>query len=557
MNVQEIMSRALGRTPSIPEGLAPPPRVSGSLPLVGHLADFLRHPLGLLTRAHEEQGEVAWLTIGPKKLCAIFGPEGHEAVFRSPDKLLNPQDAYGFMTPIFGEGVVYDASLEKMGEQVRMLLPALKDKRMRTYAQSIVKEVELSISDWGDEGVIDLVDYCRVLTNYTSARCLLGPEFREGMNEEFARIYHDLERGITPIAYLNPYLPLPAFRRRDKARARLVELVGQIMDSRRRDAREGDDFLQTLMESRYANGRELSKDEVTGLLLAAMFAGHHTSSVTTAWALLELLRDRRYMERVVSEIDGVFGGGRPVDMKSVRELVQTDNAVKETLRMHPPLFLLIRVAQQDWTFRDYFIPKGTWIVVSPTVSHLSQRYFENPHDFDPDRFSSERSDAIAPWAYVPFGGGRHKCLGNAFAILQIKSILAILLSRYEFDLRGDPIEDDYQSMVIGPKEPCRLRYRRRERVTRVAVSASSDTAPSTAPEAPAGCPAHEVKSALTVRLDKDLCQGHAVCHGEAPEVFDVGEDGKVMMVLDAPDASHNAAILEAVKYCPTGAIKAE
>jgi sterol 14-demethylase len=568
--LQAIVDRALRRSPR-PADLRPPPRLSGGLPVLGHTAEFLSRPLHLLTRAHKELGEVAALQVGPKRLVCLFGPDGHEAVFRAPDELLNPQEAYGFMTPIFGEGVVYDASIETMGEQVKMLLPALKDRRMRTYGEAIVREVEQSIASWGEIGVVDLVEYCRVLTNFTSSRCLLGPEFRDGMNEEFAAIYHDLERGITPIAYLNPHLPLPAFRRRDQARVRLVELVRRIVEDRRSRQRVGEDFLQTLMESRYADGRPLTEDEITGLLLAAMFAGHHTSSVTTAWTLLELLRDRAYLSRMVAQMDEVLGGGQPITMQSLRELTLTEYAVKEALRMHPPLFLLIRVAQADWSFKGYDIPKGTWVITSPTVAHLSERYFKDPARFDPERFA--REGEIPDWAYIAFGGGRHKCLGNAFALLQVKTILAVLLQRYEFDLHGDAIEDDFQSMVIGPKEPCRLRYRlRAPRPAAVSVPRSPSAAAAPAAAAPSACPfsgnghgdGHRTEAAappqpqegrpLRLSLDRDLCQGHAVCVGEAPEVFDIAEDGKVRLLCERPGPALREKVLNAERYCPTRTI---
>src|SRR5438105_5692671 len=107
------------------------------------------------------------------------------------------------MTPVFGRDIIYDAPPEKMAEQLKMLLPALKDRRMRTYGEAVVLETEESVGGWGAEGSLDLVEFCRVLTNFTSSRCLLGREFREGMTDEFARVYHDLEQGVTPIAYLN------------------------------------------------------------------------------------------------------------------------------------------------------------------------------------------------------------------------------------------------------------------------------------------------------------------------------------------------------------------
>ena len=174
----------------------------------------MRDTIGLLERVYREVGEVGAFDVLGKKMVAVFGPDAHEAIFRAPDEQMNPSEAYKIMTPVFGKGMVYDAPPAKMNEQLKMLLPALKDKRMRTYGEIVVREVESTIRDWGDEGELDLVDFCRVLTNFTSSHCLLGREFRTGMTEEFARVYHSLERGVTPIAYLNAHLPLPSFRDR-------------------------------------------------------------------------------------------------------------------------------------------------------------------------------------------------------------------------------------------------------------------------------------------------------------------------------------------------------
>src|SRR5581483_4402119 len=193
------------------------------------------------------------------------------------------------------------------------------------------------------------------------------------------------------------------------------------------------------------------------------------------------------------------------------------------LRLHPPLFMLVRVARQDFTYKEWFFPKGTWIVLSPTVAHRMPEVFADPLRFDPDRYAPPREEDKRDFAYISFGGGRHKCLGNAFAILQIKAIMALLLGQYEFELAGDPIASDFQGLVVGPKEPCRVRYRKRAQpsVTMSMVDAAIA----------AGCPAHVHQNGsanghapkapaaakkLRVVLDRDLCQGHAVCVGEAP-----------------------------------------
>jgi sterol 14-demethylase len=503
MDVFDVVSRPRGekKKSPVPAGLAPPPRLSGALPVVGHTVEFVRDTIGLLFRAQRELGEVAAFDVAHRRMVAVFGPRAHEAVFRAPDTVLSPSEAYKIMTPIFGKDVVYDASPDKMAEQLKMLLPALQDRRMRTYGEAVVRETEETIRPWGQTGVVDLVEFCRVLTNFTSARCLLGREFREGMSDEFARVYHDLEVGASPLAYLNAHLPIPIFKRRDVARVRMVQMITENVARRRASGASGDDFLQTLMDASYASGEKLSEHEITGLLLAGMFAGHHTSSVTTAWALLELLRDPVAYQRAVAEVDRVFGGGRPVSHAVLRELTYVENVVKEALRLHPPLFMLVRVAQVDWEFGGYHIPKGTWIVISPTVAHRMPEVFRDPDAFDPDRFAEGRAEDKKDFAYIAFGGGRHKCLGNAFAILQVKAILALLLGQFELGLFGDAIESDFQGLVIGPKEPCRVRYRRRARpsVTIAQMAAGQALSERSA----AGCPVHgEAANLDKASLDK-------------------------------------------------------
>jgi sterol 14-demethylase len=546
VNLDPLLPKMLRRHRAAPPaGLREPPVLSGGLPVVGHTVEFVRSTIGLLSRAQRELGEIATLEIVGKRMVAVFGPAGHEAVFRAPDSQLNPAEAYKIMTPIFGKDVVYDAPPERMNEQLKMLLPALKDRRMRSYGEIVVEEVEQSIAGWGERGEIELVDYCRVLTNYTSSHCLLGREFRKGMTEEFAAVYHSLERGVTPIAYLNAHLPLPSFRERDRARAKLEEMVTGIIKERRRVGRQGEDFLQTLMDAKYQAGASLTEHEITGMLVAAMFAGHHTSSVTTAWSIIDLVNHPRYLARVLEELDGAFGHGEEVGFATLRNIPLTERTVLEVLRLHPPLFMLVRVAMEDFTWGTWFVPRGTWVLISPTVAHQIPSVFRDPEAFDPDRFAPGRDEDKRDFAYIPFGGGRHKCMGNAFALLQIKAILAILLRRYEFELVNPRVTSDFHGLVVGPKEPCRVRYRRRQPPKVVSVGGA--VAPIA--ETPA--------KRWRVAVDLDLCQGHAACVGEAPEVFRVDGLGKVRLLDPTPEASLSAKVERAAQFCPTKAIRIE
>jgi len=438
-----------------------PPKVKGGLPLIGHTMAFVKDTIGLLQKTHDECGPVGRFGLFGKDVILFTGAEAHEALFRQPDEVLSPNAAYKMMVPVFGEGVAYGAEPAKMMEQMHMLYPALRNNRMRTYTEIVARETIDTIAGWGDHGEFEATQFFGMLTNYTSSSCLLGTEFRNEMSEEFSRVYYDLERGIVAWGYIHPYLPIPAFRRRDKARARLGEMVSEIVENRKRSGYRGEDFLQTLIDAEYADGSKLSDHEITGMLVAAMFAGHHTSSVTTAWTLIELLRNPRFLDEVRTEIRSQYEDDEEFSFLSLRDLEKAEGAVKEALRIHPPLFILLRAALQDCEILGYQVKKGNWVAVSPMVAHRDPEAFENPLEFDPGRYGPGREEDKRPFAYIAFGGGRHKCMGNAFAILQIKTIMAVLLNRYDFELVGDSIETDFQGLVLGPKPPIRVRYRRR------------------------------------------------------------------------------------------------
>jgi sterol 14-demethylase len=532
---------------------AVPPRLGGALPLVGHMLAFGRNPFELMMKARAECGEIAEFKLINQDVVLMTGPEANEAFCRAPDEQLSQKEAYRVMTPVFGEGVVFDAPLEKLNEQLRMLMPALRDRNMRTYAGVIAEEVENLVADWGESGEMDFLAFTQQLTLYTSSHCLLGKEFRQEMTEEFARLYHDLEQGVKAIAYIFPYLPLPAFRRRDRARERLVEMITTIIRKRETSGRKGEDALQTLLESRYSDGGALNADEITGMLTATMFAGHHTSAGTAAWVLIELLRNQQHLAPVVAELDALFGEEGAVTFDSLREMPWLENVILEVLRLHPPLIFLLRKVLYDFRYKGYTVPAGKFLAMSPAVSHRIPEVFPDPERFDPQRYTEEGREGEHPFAWIAFGGGRHRCTGNAFALMQLKAIFSILLRRYEFELLDPPdsYREDYQKMVIQPKEPCRVRYRRRRRAQ------ASQALPVEGRRRGATAEGRAAGTGVRVKVDWDLCQGHAVCMGEAPEIFRVDDKGELTILTEQPPAELRAKLDKAIKYCPTKAISVE
>lgn len=443
-------------------GMKVPPELAGGLPFLGHAIEFHRDPAGLLHRGRDKFGEIFSFLLAGKMVTVLTGPQANEAFFHAPDDQLSAKEAYQFTIPIFGKGIAYDVSPDVMSEQLGLLFPALRDSRLQTYARFMAEEAEAYFDQWGDEGEVDLLVAMNELTTFIASRCLIGHEFRQNLSTEFAHLYHDLEGGLNLVAFFKPNLPLPSFKRRDRARIRMAELISQIIADRRRSGAEGEDFLQTLMTARYSDGRALTDDEITGLLLTVIFAGQHTSAVLSTWTGVLLLQHREHLPAIMKEQGEVLNGSRNMTLDALRRLGALERAIKEAERLRPPLIMLMRKILRDFTYTGYHVPAGGLLMVAPAVSHRLPEVFHDPGTYDPDRFAPGREeDRKSSYTLIGFGGGRHRCIGLTFAQQQVKVIWSVLLQRFDLELVKLEHEPDYSTFVIGPRPPCVIRYRRK------------------------------------------------------------------------------------------------
>jgi sterol 14-demethylase len=444
------------------------PRVSGGEEEHGHLEEFRTDPIGLMQRVRDECGDVGIFQLAGKQVVFLSGAEANEFFFRSSDEDLDQAAAYPFMTPIFGQGVVFDTDPERRKEMLHNA--ALRGEQMKGHATTIEREVRRMIADWGDDGEIDLLDFFAELTIYTSSACLIGKKFREQLDGRFARLYHQLEQGTDPLCYVDPYLPIESFRLRDEARLGLVELVQEIMNDRivnpPRD--KGDrDMLDVLVTIRDDEGNpRFSANEITGMFISMMFAGHHTSSGTASWTLIEMLRYPDVYADVVAELEELYADGQEVSFHALRQIPKLENVLKETLRLHPPLIILMRVAKGEFEVAGYAIHEGEMVAASPAISNRIAEDFPDPDGFVPDRYEKPRQeDLINRWTWIPFGAGRHRCVGAAFATMQIKAIFSVLLREYALEMAqpSESYQNDHSKMVVQLAQPAKVRYRSRRR----------------------------------------------------------------------------------------------
>ncbi len=535
-----------GKTAS-PEhpGGQPAPCLSGAWPLLGHLLELRRSPIELFQRVRDELGEIGEINFAGNRVVMMMGEEAQEAFFRGSDEQLDQAAAYPFMTPVFGKGVVFDGTPEQRKQALRN--QSLTAQFMQGHAETIASEVRRMMATLGDEGEIDLLDFFAELTMYTSSACLIGKEFREELTSEYFQTFFELEKGTDAIAYVNANLPIPAFRARDKARRRLVELLDGVFEKRRLDPNSNRELFDILLTIKDKDGTpRYTIDQITGMFISMMFAGHHTTSGTAAWTLIELLKSPDILKGVVSELDEIYADGRDVSYQALREIPKLEHSIQESLRMHPPLIILMRKVMYDFHYKGWTVPAGKLVGVSPAVSNRMPECFPDPDRFDPSRYERGRDEDRQLFAWIPFGAGRHRCVGSAFAMMQLKAIFSDLLLKFEFELSQPPetYQNDHSKMVVQIAKPCRARYRRRKSAAAtISVQVSSSPKFKARPDT------------FRVCVDLDLCQGHAVCADEAPEIFEIDrQEKKVVLRAKNPDAAQRTRVENAVRHCPSRAL---
>ncbi len=524
-------------------GGSAPPVLSGSWPLLGHLLELRKRPIELFQRVRDELGEIGEVNFAGNRVVMLMGEEAQEAFFRGSEEQLDQAAAYPFMTPIFGQGVVFDGTPEQRKQALRN--QSLKAEFMKGHADTISREVHRMMDSLGDSGEVDLLDLFSELTMYTSSACLIGTEFREELTAEYYKTFYELEKGTDAIAYVNPDLPLPVFRSRDRARQRLVALLTEVFERRQANPDSQQELFDILLTLQDKNGQSrYSVDQITGMFISLMFAGHHTTSGTAAWTLIELLKNPHVLGPVITELDELYADGRDISFQALRAIPLLERAILEALRLHPPLIILMRKVMYDFHYKGWTVPAGKLVAVSPAVSNRMPECFADPNRYDPTRYEEGREEDKQLFAWIPFGAGRHRCVGAAFAMMQLKAIFSDLLREYEFELSQPPetYRNDHSKMVVQLEQPCRARYRRR---AKQAIAASSTASKATLP--PGAC---------RIKVDLDLCQGHGVCADEAPEVFGLDPDqSKVIVLNKTPGPEQRDLVDLAVKHCPTRALK--
>ncbi|MEX2627020.1 MAG: cytochrome P450 [Ilumatobacteraceae bacterium] len=436
---------------------AAPPMVEG-LPLLGNLLDFRRDHVEVFHRGYRQHGRIFGIRLGPQRGVVLIGPEHHEFFFREVDDRLSVPEVYRFVIPMFGEVLTAVTDAATRRAHVALMQSAFQGHQLERYGEVMATEVDAWCEGLGSDGTFELWDELEPLSMRIAARTLLGPEVR-GRIDEFRPLLGDLARGMEFV--LPPNLPLPRFRRRDRARRALSEMIRPIIETRRHDPGRHEDFLQTLVDAPELADSAGGDDLLVGMALCTLFTGYITTAAQTAWALVLLLQHPAYQRRVEAELlEQPAASG--ADGSFLARLPSLDRALTESVRLQPVMSHYARMTAQDYTLDGYRVPRGWLTMLCPGVAHRLPEVFDDPDRYDPDRFAAGREEHKRhPHALIGFSGGFYRCPGSAFGLAEMRTIIARLLGRFHVTLGTAASPPAFDLGVVRPGSPCLVHHRRR------------------------------------------------------------------------------------------------
>lgn len=473
-----------------------PPLVFHWVPFVGNTISYGMDPCKFFFACREKHGDIFTFILLGRKTTVYLGVQGNEFILNGKLKDVNAEEVYSpLTTPVFGSDVVYDCPNSKLMEQKKFVKFGLTQSALESHVPLIEKEtvdyLATSPNFNGSSGRIDISSAMAEITIFTAARALQGEEVRSKLTSEFADLYHDLDQGFTPINFMLPWAPLPHNKKRDAAHARMRAIYMDIINERRaagEKATATSDMISNLMNCVYKNGTPVPDKEIAHMMITLLMAGQHSSASVGSWIMLRLAAQPEVLEELYQEQlaqlgpVGPDGTLPPLEYKDLERLTLHQNVIRETLRINLSIHSLMRKVKNPMPVpgTPYVIPTSHVLLASPIVTAISDEYFPNAMKWDPHRWetqapSEDKEEDVVDYGYgavskgtsspyLPFGAGRHRCIGEKFAYVNLTVILATMVRNvrlYNVDGRKGVPGTDYSSLFSGPLKPTVIGWERR------------------------------------------------------------------------------------------------
>ncbi len=445
-------SMSVGNAP-VAHKLPLPPGPKGHF-FWGVLPELQQDMLGLYHNTAPQYGDIVRLHFAGVDTFMLSHPDHFKQVLQDNNRNYKRNTFFNSIVKQFVGLSLFTADGDDWLSRRRLMQPAFHRQRLNTFGEIMADSSAKLIERWDQAPAgqrLEVDQEMMALTLQVAGRALFSRDLL-GESRELGEAFSDLSgfmnyRMQTPISppVFVPTRPHRQFKRAMRTVDRYIfDMIGQ----RRQGGQPGDDLLALLMEARDADtGQGMTHKQLRNEVATMMFAGHETTSVTLTWAFYLLSQNPAAEAQMQAELDQVLAGRAPT-LNDLPNLPYTRAVIEETLRIYPPAFGVNRQSIAEDTFGDYRVPANASITLMFYNAHHDPRFWTEPDQFDPGRFSPERSANRPPFAYLPFGAGPRLCIGNQFALTEAQLVLASIAQRYQLRLTpGHPVRPNVSFLL--------------------------------------------------------------------------------------------------------------
>ena len=425
-------------------------------PVLGNTLQFQRDSLGFLMRAAADYGDVARYRLGNITFYQINHPDGAQHILQDNHHNYIKGDLFDIIRQLAGDGL-FTSEGDLWLRQRRLMQPAFHRRRIAGFGEIMTGRTLDMLAQWErreDPGQpLDVAEELTGLTMAIIGETMFGARLdadTHAVSQAIGVLLADISFRFQVPFY--PSLRWPTLRnRRTLAAMRTVDdVVLGIVDQRRRSDEQQDDLLGMLMEARdEETGQGMPDKQLRDEVVTIFVAGHETTAVLLTWAFYLLSQHPAAEAKLHAELAQVLAGRTPTAM-DMPNLPYTRQVIDETLRLYPPAWITNRQAVAEDVVCGYTIPAGAVVGISPYVMHHLPAYWPEPERFDPERFDPATPHERPRFAYMPFGGGPHQCIGNSFALMEATLILATVAQRYRLRLPPGAIVTPQPKATLRP-----------------------------------------------------------------------------------------------------------
>jgi cytochrome P450 len=444
--------------------LAQPVAIKGEF-LFGSMRSFNRDTLQFLLDARP-YGDFVLFKFGPFPVYVANHPDViHEVLVTKNASFAKSSITKRVLYPAVGEGLFTNDG-DSWKRQRKLAQPAFHTKRIASYADVMVAYAERLIKQWRNGATVDIEREMSAVTMQIVAKTLFDAEVT-GEDElstavrTVLRISDDRFKRLLPTPL---WLPIQENRDLKESVQTLDVIIQQFIDERRASGEDKGDLLTMLMAAMDdEDGTGMSDKQLRDESMTVFGAGHETTSTALTWTFYLLSQYPEVEAKLHDELARVLGGRTPT-FADLPNLPYTEMIVKESMRLYPPAWGTTREVIEPVTISDYPIGKRGTVFVNIYGVQRDERFFPQPELFNPERFSAENEKHINKYAYLPFGAGPRICIGNAFAMMEARLILATIAQQFKLGLAPGQVVAPERVFTLRPKYGMKMVAETREPV---------------------------------------------------------------------------------------------